>query len=91
MNSRTFFEKVALMREAQKDYFRTKSRDALRKSKALEAEIDHEIERVRAMATLRRHNLNSQVYSLPQLKVGTTIIKSNFANDEKYIAELTQT
>lgn len=42
-------------------------------------------------ATLRRHNLNSQVYSLPQLKVGTTIIKSNFANDEKYIAELTQT
>ena len=49
MNSRTFFEKVALMREAQKDYFRTKSRDALRKSKALEAEIDHEIERVRAM------------------------------------------
>lgn len=49
MNSRTFFEKVALMREAQKDYFRTKSREALRKSKALEAEIDHEIERVRAM------------------------------------------
>lgn len=49
MNSRTFFEKVALMREAQKDYFRTKSRDALRKSKALEAEIDHEIERVRGM------------------------------------------
>lgn len=49
MNSRTFFEKVALMREAQKEYFRTKSRDALRKSKALEAEIDREIERVRAM------------------------------------------
>lgn len=49
MNSRTFFEKVSLMREAQKDYFRTRSRDALRKSKALEAEIDHEIERVRAL------------------------------------------
>lgn len=49
MNSRTFFEKVALMREAQNDYFRTRSRDALRKSKALEAEIDREIERVRAM------------------------------------------
>lgn len=49
MNSRTFFEKVALMREAQKDYFRTRSRDVLRKSKALEAEIDCEIERVRAM------------------------------------------
>jgi hypothetical protein len=49
MNPRTFFEKVALMREAQKDYFRTRSRDALRKSKALEAELDREIERVRAM------------------------------------------
>ena len=49
MNSRTFFEKVSLMREAQKDYFRTRSHDALRKSKALEAEIDREIERVRTM------------------------------------------
>lgn len=48
MNPRLFFEKVALMREAQKDYFRTRSRDALRKSKTLEAEIDREIERVRA-------------------------------------------
>lgn len=49
MNSRTFFEKVALLREAQKEYFRTRSRAALTKSKALEAEIDREIERVRAM------------------------------------------
>ena len=43
MDKRVFFEKVALMREAQKDFFRTRSNDALRKSKALEAEIDHEI------------------------------------------------
>lgn len=49
MNKRQFFEKVALMRESQKEYFRTRSHDALRKSKALEAEIDREIERVRAM------------------------------------------
>lgn len=49
MDKRVFFEKVALMREAQKDFFRTRSNDALRKSKALEAEIDHEIERVRDM------------------------------------------
>ena len=45
MDKRVFFEKVALMREAQKDFFRTRSNDALRKSKALEAEIDHEIVR----------------------------------------------
>ena len=49
MNPRQFFEKVALMREAQKDNFSTRSHDALRKSKALEAEIDCEIKRVRAL------------------------------------------
>lgn len=48
MNSRTFFEKVSLMREAQKDYFRTRTQQALQQSKALEAEIDREISRVRA-------------------------------------------
>nr|DAH74719.1 MAG TPA: CREB-regulated transcription coactivator 2-helix, CREB binding, CREB, PROTEIN.0A [Caudoviricetes sp.] len=47
MNKRQFFEKVALMRESQKEYFRTRSHDVLRKSKALEAEIDAEIKRVR--------------------------------------------
>lgn len=49
MDARTFFEKVALMREAQKEYFRTRSHEVLRKSKALESDIDREIERVRAM------------------------------------------
>lgn len=49
MDKRVFFEKVALMREAQKEYFRTRSQDVLRKSKALEAEIDREIQRVRDM------------------------------------------
>ena len=49
MTARTFFEKVALMRQAQKDYFATRSQTALRKSKALEAEIDGEIQRVRAL------------------------------------------
>lgn len=47
MNARQFFEKVALLRETQKEYFRTRSHEALRKSKALEAEIDNEIQRVR--------------------------------------------
>lgn len=37
------------MRETQKEYFRTRSHDVLRKSKVLEAEIDAEIKRVRDM------------------------------------------
>lgn len=46
MNAREFFNKVALLRHHQKDYFATRSRDALQASKALEREIDAEIERV---------------------------------------------
>lgn len=46
MDAKTFFTKVALMRKAQKEYFKTRNRTALRNSKALEAEIDKEIERV---------------------------------------------
>lgn len=46
MDARTFFTKVSLMRKAQKEYFRTRSQTALRNSKAFEAEIDREIERV---------------------------------------------
>ena len=46
MDAKTFFQKVALMRKAQKDYFKTRSQTALRNSKALETEIDKEIERV---------------------------------------------
>ena len=46
MDAKIFFQKVALMRKAQKDYFKTRSQTALRNSKALETEIDKEIERV---------------------------------------------
>lgn len=46
MDAEKFFDKVALMRRFQKDYFRTRSSSALRQSKALEKEIDDEIERV---------------------------------------------
>ncbi len=46
MEAKTFFQKVAIMRQAQKKYFNTRSPKALRESKALEAEIDREIDRV---------------------------------------------
>ena len=34
MNARQFFDKVALMRKLQKEYFRTRSKTALNQSKA---------------------------------------------------------
>lgn len=46
MDPKTFFTKVALMRQMQKEYFKTRAQSGLRNSKALETEIDREIERV---------------------------------------------
>lgn len=46
MDAKTFFTKVALMRKAQKEYFKTKSAVALRYSKDLERKVDEEIQRV---------------------------------------------
>ena len=45
MTPEQFFLKVAAMRKVQCDYFRTRDSLALRKSKALEKEVDEEIER----------------------------------------------
>ena len=46
MDARQFFERVKIMRHFQKEYFKTRSRTALQQSKALEREIDAEIDRV---------------------------------------------
>lgn len=46
MNPKQFFDKVSLMRMKQKEYFKTRSKTALNASKALEREIDAEIDRV---------------------------------------------
>lgn len=49
MNSREFFDKVSLMRRLQCEYFKTRSRSVLQQSKAVEREIDAEIERVQKL------------------------------------------
>lgn len=46
MNAKEFFGLVKEMRVQQKEYFKTRSADVLRKSKALEKRVDDEIERV---------------------------------------------
>ncbi len=52
MDARQFFERVKTMRHFQKEYFRTRSRTALQQSKALEREIDEEIDRVNRQLNL---------------------------------------
>lgn len=46
MNAKDFFDLVSQMRNAQKNYFRTKSVDYLAESKRLEKAVDSEISRV---------------------------------------------
>lgn len=46
MNSRDFFDMVCRMRKAQKNYFKTRDRDALNMSKEIERQVDEEIKRV---------------------------------------------
>ena len=46
MNSRDFFDTVCRMRKAQKNYFKTRDRDALNVSKEIEKQVDEEINRV---------------------------------------------
>ena len=53
MKSKEFFDKVSELREAQKEYFKTRSNAALKRSKALEKEIDDEIARVNTILSKR--------------------------------------
>lgn len=52
MDARQFFERVKIMRHFQKEYFKKRTRTALQQSKALEREIDQEIERVNRLLDL---------------------------------------
>ena len=47
MKPKEFFDTVSLMREKQREYFKTKSMETLTESKRLEKIIDSEIERVK--------------------------------------------
>lgn len=49
MNSRDFFDKVALMRRLQQEYFKTRSKTVLEQCKVVEKEVDVEIKRVNAI------------------------------------------
>ena len=53
MKPKEFFDKVSELREAQKEYFKTRSNAALNRSKALEKEIDDEIARVNTILSKR--------------------------------------
>ena len=52
MTRKDFFFKVATLRYYQKEYFATRSREALAQAKALEKEIDDEIARVQSLLSI---------------------------------------
>lgn len=49
MTAREFFYLVSQMREAQRDYFKTRDQAILRRARALEGDVDAEIFRVKAI------------------------------------------
>ena len=58
MTPRNFFDHVAEMRRWQKEYFRTRSTNALTHSKKEERGIDNEIERVYAIIGKKPAQMN---------------------------------
>ena len=62
MDKREFFEKVSEMRDAQKEYFKTRSNASLNKSKNLEKEIDEEILRVRRILSGRKEPVQGELF-----------------------------
>lgn len=57
MNARNFFNLVAELRRVQREYFKTRSQDALQQSKQLEKRVDDEITKVQAILAKRScHN-----------------------------------
>lgn len=57
MNAKDFFNLVTEMRKNQKDYFKTRTTEALRKSKELEKQVDDEIARVNKIISDKQMNL----------------------------------
>ena len=53
MNAEAFFYLVAEMREAQNNYFKTRTNASFRAARALENDVDREIRRVKAILTAR--------------------------------------
>lgn len=49
MDAKVFFDIVALMRTYQKEYFKTRDKEVLIKSKHYEKLVDHEIDRVKTI------------------------------------------
>ena len=62
MTPREFYELVVKMRKAQREYFATRTNDALSKSKQLERDVDAEIKRVEDIMNKRpiQQNLFTQ-------------------------------
>lgn len=57
MTAKDFFKLVEQMRQNQKDYFKTRSTESLRKSKELEKQVDDEIARVNKIMSDKQMNL----------------------------------
>ena len=69
MSAKDFFYMVAELRCYQKEYFATRSHDALEKAKALEKKVDAEISRVNSILSISQQMAPNSTPSLfPEYK-----------------------
>ena len=78
MNAKEFFDTVAKMSHAQKQYFKTRSKEWLIVSKQLEKKVDDEIRRVNIQLSIEGIKGNQRKIS-PNEKGGAMTIKINMA------------
>ncbi len=71
MNAREFFDTVAKMRQAQKQYFKTRSTEWLIESKGLEKTVDDEIRRVTRLLCEKEEIKGNQGTISPNRIIGT--------------------
>lgn len=57
MTAKEFFDLVTEMRQNQKDYFKTRSNESLKRSKELEKQVDDEIARVNKILSEKQMKL----------------------------------
>lgn len=71
MNNKYFFYKVRKMRALQREYFKTRDKQVLQRSKAIEKDIDEEITRVDALVVMKAQ-LSYELMNINEtmLKVG---------------------
>lgn len=63
MNARQFFDRVAYLRQLQKQYFKTRDKTVLSQALAVEKEVDDEIARVQSFLQIDKQIQDKNLFN----------------------------